>query len=233
MRTLTNFSIALAAIFFLHAATAAAVEVTANVQGVYTDDTFTTLDPSFDGSDPQSATADLAAGQGIIVTIDIANPTAQNVDAIFTTLNVDNSLITFIGGAADPDVLLGGPIFAPTSLTRVAQPGIKGNSPSLGGSTETWVQSTAYAAQGGTDGEGPNLAAVQLFFVVAGASGNGQVDLFLELTEGDALNSATDGDISGTSTLTSAAINAPEPGVLALGVAALGTIGLVTRRRRA
>jgi hypothetical protein len=226
MRNRLTLIAAIAASLFVVSTTASAVDVTANVAGVFTDNTFTTLDPSFDGTDPQNATADLAAGQGIIISIDIANPTGVNVDAIFTTLIVDDAQVTFLGGSAVPDVLLGGTIFAPTSLTRVAQPGIKGNSP---GGANTWVQATAFAAQGGTDGTGPDLAAVQLFFVVNGASGSDTVDFILGLTEGDALNGAA-GDLTDASTLIGATINVPEPGTALL--MGLGLIGLASAGRR-
>ena len=234
MISLTRFAlgVGIGLVVFMSASVSASfVDVTARIEGVYTDTSFGTLDPSFVSTSPQEATASLSAGQGIIIAIDVANPTGGLVDAIFTSLVVDGSQVSFLGGSALSEVLAGGAAFSPTSLTRVAQPDIKLLSPSNSGGTETWVQATAFAGQGGTTGTGPDVDAVMIFFEVTGAAGSDTLDFPLTITQGDAINSPDSGNIIPTSTLTGAVINVPEASSLASAVAALGTLFLVVRSR--
>jgi hypothetical protein len=225
MQSLMNRLLIFATVLLFAVQASATIVVDLNIEGIYTDATFETLVPG-SSVDPggNEATATLAAGQGILLLIDISNLNGDEVSDIFSTVIFQGDQLGFLGGAAVPEVLVGGPVFAPTSLGRVAQPAIKINTPNpQGAAGDVWAQSTAYASVG-TDGTGPDNVAVQLFFEVTGALGSEQVFFDLTTTAGDV--------ISGSPILIGAAINVPEPGSLALGMASLGAIGLVTRIRR-
>jgi hypothetical protein len=201
----------------------ATIAVDLNIEGIYTDATFGTLVPG-SSVDPNGneATATLAAGQGILLTIDISNLNGDQVSDIFSTVIFQGNQLSFLGGSAIAEVLAGGPVFAPTSLGRVAQPAIKVNSPNAPGTAgDVWAQSTAFAGTG-TDGTGPDNVAVQLFFQVTGALGSDQVVFDLTTTSGDV--------ISGTPILSGAVINVPEPGTALL--MGLGLAGLAAAGRR-
>jgi hypothetical protein len=207
------------------AATASAINVDVNIAGVFTDSSFATLAGDYVGdASGDEATVTLQAGQGILLTIDIANPNGDLVTDIFTTLIHTGTQLAFLGGAADPEILAGGPVFMPTSLGRVANPAIKLNSPNPdGGAGDVWVQSTAFASTG-TTGTGPNIAAVQLFYVVTGAAGSDEIVFELTQTDGDP---APVGGLVGSGAIINVV---PEPGTALL--MGLGLFGLASAGRR-
>jgi hypothetical protein len=215
-----------AAVFAFCASNAAALDLTANIAGVFTDSTFITLVPDFVDNGDGTAAASLAAGQAILVTIDVSNAPADFITGIFATLTVQGDQLNLLGAAPVPSILAGGSVFAPTSLGNIGSGAVKGNSPNAFGTAgDVWVQALAYGAAGGTIGAGPDIAAVQLFFVVTGASGGDQVDFNFGLTAGDAITAPS-------TTFNGAVINVPEPGALALSFTSLGTVGLLARIRR-
>jgi len=204
----------------------AVIDLDVNIAGIFTDSSFTTpvpgavIDPSGD-----SATVTLAAGQAILLTADVSNLNGDFVTDLFSTIIIEGSQLNYLGGNYDsPTILVGGPVFMQTNLGSIGSPSIKVNSPNPNNSPgDVWVQSTAYASTG-TDGTGPDLDFVSLFFVVTGASGSDEIVFELTETAGDV--------ITGTPTLSGATINVPEPTSLALGLASLGMVGIVVRVRR-
>ena len=210
----------------MFAGTASAViDLDANIAGIFTDSSFSTpvpgavIDPSGD-----SATANLAAGQAILITLNVANANGDFVTDMFSTIIVEGSQLNFLGGNYDaPTILVGGPVFMQTNLGSIGSPSVKVNSPNLNNNPgDVWIQSTAYASTG-TDGTGPNNNIASLFFLVTGASGSDQILFDLTETSGDV--------ISGAPILSGAVINPiPEPGTALL--MGLGLAGLAAAGRR-
>jgi len=217
-----------AVVLVFGASSASALALDANIAGIFTDSTFATPLPGavIDGSGDE-ATATLAAGQGIIITIDVSNAPADLISGIFATLTVQGDQLNLLGAVPVAAILAGGTLFMPTNLGNIGSGAVKGNSPNAFGTAgDVWVQALAYGAAAGTIGAGPDLAAVQLFFVVTGASGGDQVDFTFGLTAGDAIDAG-----SGT-TFNGAVINVPEPGTaLLMGLGLIGLAGAGSRRK--
>ena len=204
---------------------ASALGLNANVGGVFTDSSFTTPvgDLVIDGNG--DATATLAAGQGVIITIDVANPDAETITAIFATLAVEGSQIASLLGVVLPNNMLKGPGFLDKSLSDVGTGAIKGNGPNLlpGTAGEIWIQGVGYALQAGAFGTGPDQ--IQLFMVLGNVAPNEQINFVLGLTAGDAIDGAS------TVGFDSAVINVPEPGTaLLMGLGLAGLAGAGRRR---
>lgn len=99
------------------------------------------VDPTGD-----TATATLAAGQLIFLTIDISNLNGDLVTDLSLTLIFQGDQVDFLGGVAIAEVLVGGPLSAPTSLGRIAHPHIKIAQPNLPGTVgDIWLQALGYA----------------------------------------------------------------------------------------
>jgi hypothetical protein len=203
----------------------AVIDLDANIAGIFTDSTFGTpvpgavIDPSGD-----EATVNLAAGQAILITLDVSNLNGDFVTDLFSTIIIEGSQLNYLGGNYDaPTILVGGPVFMQTNLGAIGSPSEKVNSPNANGTSgPVWIQSTAYASTG-TDGTGPNNNIASLFFLVTGASGTDQILFDLTTTTGDV--------ISGSPTLSGAVINPiPEPGTALL--MGLGLAGLAAAGRR-
>jgi hypothetical protein len=225
MRSFTTRLILSAMIVVFSTSAASALTLNANIDGVFTDSTFSTLVSDYTPDGAGNATATLAAGNGVVVTIDVANPDAEAITAIFASLTVQGQQVSALLGTILPTTMLKGDGLFGKSLADVGTGGIKGNSPNqLGGSGDVWIQGIGYALQEGTDGTGPDT--IELFFVLGGVGANEQVAFVMGLTAGDAI--ADPSSIG----FDSAAINAPEPGSFALALASLGTVGLIGRIRR-
>jgi hypothetical protein len=86
----------------------AAVVIDANVAGVFTDLSFTT---------PTSAV--LYDGDGVLIHVDVSNPDAHDVQALFVTLTIDTDRLSFIGGSLEPRILVDPGPFGTTFLTAL------------------------------------------------------------------------------------------------------------------
>jgi hypothetical protein len=217
---------AIAALTALSASTASALDVDLNIATIETalppggGDELADLVIDADGN---ATTSMLAAGNLITVQVVISNPTNEFLTGIFTSIVFDGALLDFLGSQGVPsEILVGGTTFSSTSLTKVANPAIKVNSPNPddGSGGPVWLQATAFGSGAGTDGAGPD--SYNLFFAVRpGYSPSDPIVFENTFTAGDATDAPT-------LTLESAAIVIPEPGtalLVGLGLAGLGAAG--------
>ncbi len=227
------FFSASAAVLLFEASSVSALSLDANIAGIFTDTTFTTLvagstlDPSGD-----VAGADLRVGQGILVTIEIANPQAEAIGGIFATLTVAGDQLNQIDAIVASSILAGGTASVPTSLSNLNSGDVKANSPGqFGAPGDVWIQAVSYGSiPPGTTGTGPDIAAVQLFFEILDPTGVAQLDFILGLTDGDAIFDDAGVTLSDVTFSGAAIILTPEPGTALL--LSLGLVGLATAGRR-
>jgi hypothetical protein len=213
----------------ISASTASALDVDFNIATIETalppggGDQLADLVIDVDGN---ATTNMLAAGNLIAMQVVISNPNNESLTGIFSSVVFDGAQLDFLGSQGVPsEILVGGTTFSSTSLTKVANPDIKINTPNPddGSGGPVWVQATAFGSGAGTDGAGPD--SYNIFFAVRpGVASNATILLSHEFTAGDATDAPT-------LNLESAAINIPEPGtalLMGLGLVGLGAAG---RRR--
>jgi hypothetical protein len=105
---------------------ASALRLDANVLGVFTDSTLAasvagvTIDP-----DGDAATAPLTAGHLILIEIEVSNPAAETIQAIFATLVVQGDQIADSAGTLVPPTMLKGPGPSDQSLVNVNSGDVK------------------------------------------------------------------------------------------------------------
>jgi len=225
---------ALAMVIGLGASSASALDIDLNIEDIYVGPSpgppsvgDLVIDPSGD-----SATATLAAGNVIQLSITVSNPDNTSIAGIFLSLVTDGPQMNFLGAnPVAPSILEGGTFFNPLSLGNVGSGAVKVNSPvqNDGSAGEMWLQALAFGSGLGSDGAGPDNA-ITLFYSVTGASGDDEVSFSLELTAGDGIEDTSQNPIDAN--ISSAVINAPEPTSIALAFAGLGTVAVVTRVRR-
>lgn len=216
---------ALTIICLLGSSPASALRLDANVLGVFTDSSLATsvagtiIDP-----DGDSATAPLTAGHLILIGIEVSNPAAETITAIFTSLVVQGDQISYSLGTALPPTMLKGPGPSDQSLVNVNSGGVKSGQPgSFGNPGDVWVQVPSYALQTGAKGTGPDTIQI-LFMVAEGLTIGDFVTFEMGFTAGD----STSGPSS--TTFSSAVIQViPEPSTALL--MGLGLIGLGARQR--
>ena len=123
-----------------------------------------TIDP-----DGDMATAPLAAGQFILIGIEVSNPAAETITAIFTTLIVQGDQISHSVGTRLPPTMLKGPDPSDQSLVNINSGDFKGSQPSggYGSPGDLWIQAPSYALQTGANGTGPDT--LEILFVVGSA----------------------------------------------------------------
>ena len=189
-RALRLLPLALLVPLLLEATPSTAVEIDLNWGGLFTDTTFATpvagftITPDGDGASfvqPQ-------AGQGLLLTIDVGNAAGANIRWLFTSLVVDSSKYSLLGGFNRPDILEGGTRLDPTGLVSLASPGSKGNSPAP--PSETWIQSLGCGPVSvgngipGTTETGPQIGVSRIFFEILSPDAFSSLP-FQALTEGD------------------------------------------------
>ena len=228
MRYFTTRLILSAMIVVLSTSAASALDLNANIGGIYTDSTLTTLIPSYVDLGDGNATADLTGGGFVLVEIIVENAPQTAIAAIFASLTFQGDQTFFVGGNI-PGSILTEPGFGGAALGNVGTGGIKGNTPNLQGEAgDVWQQGVGYALQAGSTGTGPDT--IGLLYEITGATGGDTVQYLMGLTAGDAIADTDQQNVS--TNFDSAVINAPEPGSFALALASLGTVGLVARVRR-
>ncbi len=178
-----------------------------------------TIDP-----DGDMATAPLAAGQFILIGIEVSNLAAEAITAMFTTLIVQGDQISGSLGARLPPTMLKGPGPSGQSLVNINSGDIKSSQPGgFGHPGDVWIQAPSYALQTGANGTGPDT--LEILFVVGSAVAIGDFVTFeMGFTAGDSISGAS------SITFNSAAIQViPQPGTALL--MGLGLIGLSASRQ--
>ena len=203
---------------------ASALRLDANVLGVFTDSTLatsvagTTIDP-----DGDAATSPLTAGHMILIGIEVSNPAAETITAIFASLVVQGDQIAGSLGTLVPPTMLKGPGPSDQSLANVNSGGVKMGPSSYGQPGDVWVQAVSYALQAGASGTGPDTIQI-LFWVAEGLAIGDFVTFEMGLTAGDAIAGPS------STTFSSTVIQViPQPGTALL--MGLGLIGLSARQR--
>lgn len=224
-------SVACVSVVLLSAATASAFEVTARLNT-----TSTVIANGFVDNGNGTITANLTAGDIIAIDVFAANAAGDTITGAFTSLAYDSVQSTFQGGGFTGGILQAasctGFMCTPPTLDPAVSVQSKPNDPlSQGTGTEDWIQVIGHTNTAGTNGTGaaaPGDLATQLaFLVTAGGAGTGQVDFTVAKLAGDAVSNGVTSE-----TYTSLRFNVPEPGAFAASLAALGSVALVTNRRR-
>jgi hypothetical protein len=232
MRFFMNGLILSAMIFVLNTSTASALDLDSNIVGIFTDSSFMTSVPNLVIDADGNATADLAPGDVVLLGIDVSNPIAEVISAIFATTTIEGSQFSGTLGAQLPPTMLKATGFGATSLANVNTGATKGNSPNLnyGAPGDLWIQSVSYALQAGAEGTGPDQ--IQIALVLGASIGIGDfVNFALGETAGDAIAGAGGLPLSGPVTFEGATINVPEPGTaLLMGLGLAGLAGAGRRR---
>jgi len=178
-----------------------------------------TIAPSGD-----TTTGPLAPGDIVVIGIDVANPAAETIQAIFASLVVQGDQISGSPGTILPPEVLKGPGPSDPSLLNLNSGDSKGGEPGFYGDTNpVWVQAVSCALQAGASGTGPDTIQI-LFELGPGVAVGDFVTFDLGFTAGDAVVGPS------STTFSSAVIQViPQPGTSLL--MGLGLIGLGARRR--
>ena len=139
---------------------APAVLLDANITGVFTDLTFATPTGAvLLGGD---AFLDVNVGNGVTVSVDISNPSADSIQAIFAALDVDPTQLSLLGGVFSGSILSAScGAFCTTDLGSSGGPVYKSDDPS-----GFEILAAAFHSSASTVGIGPDVGAALLFFQV-------------------------------------------------------------------
>ncbi|MFP6656525.1 MAG: PEP-CTERM sorting domain-containing protein [Myxococcota bacterium] len=218
-----------AALVVFGASSASALALNATIGGIFTDSSLSTAVAGVVIDGDGNATATLAAGQAVLVNINVDNNSAEAIEAIFATLTIQGDQTNFLGPNA-PGSILEEAGFGGGSLANIGTGMVKVNTPNApGAAADVWIQALAYGTAGGVDGSGDTTADISLLFIVSGASGGDLVEFLLGVTSGDAITAP--GGAGVATTFSGATINVPEPGTaLLMGLGLLGLAGAGRRR---
>jgi hypothetical protein len=129
----------------------AAVELDANVAGVFTDLSFST--PTTAVLSNGDSSGGLSVGNGVLIHVDVTNADAHDVRALFVTLNFDPSKLVFLSNAFQHSILVTPNPFGVDSLVALdVSP-----DPKVSDSSGSSLIGLNYADLRGTDGPGPDL----------------------------------------------------------------------------
>jgi hypothetical protein len=210
---------------------ASALSLDTNILGIFTNSGFGTSVDNLVIDADGNATATLAAGNVVLLGIDVSNADAELITAIFATTTVDGTQFSSSLGAQLPNSMLKATGFGAKSLANVNSGDVKGNSPAptYGDAGDLWIQSVSYALQAGAFGTGPDT--IQIALVLGNVAADEFVNFDMGLTAGDAIAGANGLPLSGPTTFQGATINVPEPGTaLLMGLGLAGLAGAGRRR---
>jgi len=218
-----------AALVVFGAASASALALDATIGGIFTDSGLGTPIASVVIDGEGNATADLAAGNAVLININVDNSGADAIEAIFASLTIQGDQTNFLGPNA-PGSILTEAGFGGGSLANIGTGAVKVNTPNAPGvAGDVWLQALAYGTAGGVNGTGTTTANISLLFIVSGASGGDFVGFDLGTTLGDAITAPGGGAVA--TTFSGATINVPEPGTaLLMGLGLAGLAGAGRRR---
>ena len=218
----------IAAMFVLGASNASALAIDATIAGIFTDSSLATPVAGLVIDAEGNAAATLAAGQAILVNVNVDNTLGEAIETIGASITFQGNLTQFVGGII-PGSILQEAGFGGASLSNIGSGAIKGNTPNpQGAAGDVWLQALAYGAAGGVNGTGTQTADIQLLFIVTGAAGSDQVDIVIGFTTGDVITAP--GGAAVPTTFSGAVVNVPEPGTALL--MGLGLAGLAGAGRR-
>jgi hypothetical protein len=173
---------------------------------------------------PPSATS-LAEGETVTIQYFLDTQGETQVTSVFASVIVDPNVLQFVSGDAPGAILFNASTYASLGQVGPPQDGVPGDAPGR-------VRAASYATSNplGSDRSNPSQLLVTLTFMAVGP-GTVQIQALLELDiNPDEITVATVSVTELVALSDSELITVPEPSSAAMALAALGTIGFITRR---